>query len=37
MSSDGCIRMRAPDIADLFELLPRQVTVEIRASESKQG
>ncbi len=34
MSSMGCIRMYAPDIAELFEILPRGATVEIRANQS---
>ena len=34
MSSMGCIRMLAPDIADLFQILPRGSTVTVRASES---
>ncbi|MCR9245550.1 MAG: L,D-transpeptidase family protein [bacterium] len=34
MSSMGCIRMYAPDIAELFDILPRGATVEIRASEA---
>jgi nucleoid-associated protein YgaU len=34
MSSMGCIRMLAPDIADLFLLLPRGAKVYIRASQS---
>ena len=34
MSSMGCIRMLAPDIADLFVILPRGCTVTVRASES---
>ncbi|MBK8100329.1 MAG: L,D-transpeptidase family protein [Planctomycetes bacterium] len=32
MSSAGCIRMYAPDIAELFRLLPRGVKVEVRDS-----
>jgi lipoprotein-anchoring transpeptidase ErfK/SrfK len=32
MSSMGCIRMYAPDIAELFRLLPRGAKVEIRDS-----
>lgn len=32
MSSAGCIRMYAPDIAELFEILPRGTKVEIRAT-----
>lgn len=32
MSSMGCIRMHAQDIAELFEILPRGTTVEVRAS-----
>jgi hypothetical protein len=34
MSSMGCIRMLAPDIAELFRLLPSGAEVEIRATES---
>jgi len=34
MSSMGCIRMLAPDIAELFKLLPRGAKVVVRASES---
>ena len=32
MSSAGCIRMYAPDIAELFRLLPRGAKVEVRDS-----
>ncbi|MCA8973456.1 MAG: L,D-transpeptidase family protein [Planctomycetes bacterium] len=35
MSSDGCIRMLAADIADLFEILPRGAAVEVRATEAR--
>ncbi|MBL8730527.1 MAG: L,D-transpeptidase family protein [Planctomycetes bacterium] len=34
MSSMGCIRMLAPDIAELFQLLPRGAKVQVLASES---
>lgn len=34
MSSMGCVRMLAPDIAELFKLLPRSAKVIVRASES---
>jgi nucleoid-associated protein YgaU len=34
MSSAGCIRMFAPDIDELFRLLPAGAKVEIRATES---
>ena len=34
MSSMGCIRMLAPDIAELFKLLPMGTTVTVRATES---
>lgn len=34
MSSMGCIRMLAPDIAELFRLIPRGAKVVVRASES---
>ncbi|MCA8950608.1 MAG: L,D-transpeptidase family protein, partial [Planctomycetes bacterium] len=34
MSSMGCIRMHAQDIAELFEILPRGSVVEVRASEA---
>ena len=33
-SSMGCIRMFAPDIAELFKILPRGAKVVVRASES---
>lgn len=36
MSSMGCIRMLAPDIAELFQLLPRGTKVQVLASESVQ-
>ena len=32
MSSMGCIRMYQNDIAELFRLLPRGATVEVRHS-----
>jgi len=32
MSSMGCVRMRADDIAELFRLLPRGTVVSVRAS-----
>jgi len=35
MSSMGCIRMLAPDIAELFEILPRGTKLEVRASEAR--
>ena len=34
MSSAGCIRMLAPDIAELFQLLPRGAKVQVLATES---
>jgi nucleoid-associated protein YgaU len=34
MSSMGCIRMLAPDIAELFKLLPMGTKVAVRATES---
>jgi lipoprotein-anchoring transpeptidase ErfK/SrfK len=34
MSSMGCIRMLAPDIAELFRLLPMGTKVAVRATES---
>ena len=34
MSSAGCIRMLAPDIAELFKILPRGATVRVLAHES---
>lgn len=34
-SSDGCIRMFGPDIAEFFEIIPRGATIEVRASEAK--
>ncbi|MBL9079481.1 MAG: L,D-transpeptidase family protein [Planctomycetes bacterium] len=34
MSSMGCIRMLAPDIAELFRLLPRGASVRVLATES---
>ena len=34
MSSMGCVRMLAPDIAEVFRLLPRGAKVQVRASES---
>ncbi len=34
MSSMGCIRMLAPDIAELFKILPRGARVAVRATES---
>ncbi|MEO6595356.1 MAG: L,D-transpeptidase family protein, partial [Planctomycetota bacterium] len=36
MSSAGCIRMFAPDIEDLFKIIPRGAKVIVRASESMQ-
>lgn len=35
MSSMGCIRMLAPDIAELFRLLPSGAKVSVRATESR--
>lgn len=35
MSSMGCIRMLAPDIAELFRLLPSGAKVIVRATESR--
>jgi lipoprotein-anchoring transpeptidase ErfK/SrfK len=34
MSSMGCIRMLAPDIQELFKILPRDARISVRASES---
>jgi nucleoid-associated protein YgaU len=34
MSSMGCIRMLAPDIAEVFQLLPRGAKIQVLASES---
>jgi hypothetical protein len=34
MSSMGCVRMRADDIAELFRLLPRGTVVSVRASDA---
>ncbi|MBX3464849.1 MAG: L,D-transpeptidase family protein [Planctomycetes bacterium] len=34
MSSMGCIRMLAPDIAELFQLLPRGAKVQVLATDS---
>jgi len=34
MSSAGCIRMLAPDIAELFQILPRGARVVIKASQA---
>ncbi len=34
MSSAGCIRMHAPDIAEVFKIMPRGAKVAIRATES---
>lgn len=34
MSSMGCVRMLAPDIDELFRLLPRGAKVDVRATES---
>ncbi len=34
MSSMGCIRMLAPDIAEVFQLLPRGAKITVLASES---
>jgi lipoprotein-anchoring transpeptidase ErfK/SrfK len=33
MASRGCIRMRAADIQEVFEVMPRGCQVEIRATE----
>ena len=37
MSSAGCIRMYADDIAELFRILPRGALVVVRATESLRG
>lgn len=34
MSSAGCLRMLAPDIAELFKILPRGAKVAVRSTES---
>lgn len=34
MSSAGCIRMYAPDIEELFKLIPMGAQIEVRATES---
>ncbi|HEU4419442.1 MAG TPA: L,D-transpeptidase family protein [Planctomycetota bacterium] len=34
MSSMGCIRMLAPDIQELFKILPRDAHISVRATES---